>query len=318
MTKVQIFIHGLYPRSADLVQTSRDVGRKRLPESALGKQQKKDVSQLLSLQKDYSFDYIEDGHLTWHDIFRPIVEASRGIETGALTRWFDNNCFYRQPIITGKIDINLSKLKPFTTPSATSKKWKVTLPSPYTFAKLSEDTTTSNFEKTMENVTQLLAKIVEDLAIRGVQIIQLNEPAIPYFQASKKELQLFKKAIDKISTKKKNARLAVNFYFGDATEGVKALVGTTGVDIVGIDFYKTNLASLPKKVSFDIIAGVIDGRNSLLENEKIVGAFLKQVVKTLTPGTLYISNNSDLELLPEPVAREKLKIIHKLQTALNK
>lgn len=316
MTNVQSFIHGLYPRSAQLVATSRDFERKRVGQSALSSQQKKDSAVLLSLQKKYNFNFLEIGKVTWHDIFRPIVEASTGVKTGALTRWFDNNCFYRQPIITGKLSVNFTRLRASIPTISPNKKWKVTLPSPYTFAKLSEDTSTKDFKKTLENVTQLLVKITEDLAKRGVEVIQFNEPAAVYYQASKNDLLLLKHVLEKIAKKKKTAKIAVNFYFGDAKEAVKTLVNAKGIDIVGVDFYKTNLESLPKKVPFDIIAGVIDGRNSLLEDEKAVEKFLKEAVNHLSPENLFIANNSDLELLPEPVAQEKLKIIHRLQVLL--
>src|SRR5205085_868430 len=61
------------------------------------------------------------------------------------------------------------------------------------------------------------------------------------------------------------ARLAVHFYFGDAAPFVTALNNQSIADIVGVDFYKTSLSSLPKKLTFDLIAGILDGRNSLIE-----------------------------------------------------
>ena len=35
--------------------------------------------------------------LRWQDVFRPLVEARDGLETGALTRFLDTNTFYRAP-----------------------------------------------------------------------------------------------------------------------------------------------------------------------------------------------------------------------------
>lgn len=318
MTNIQIFIHGIYPRSQNLVQVSRDVERGRYSPILLDQQRKKDLEFLLKIQKSYDFDHYEDGKLTWQDCFRPIIEATKGIEAGPLTRFFDNNCFYRQPIIFSKIQIDLKKLDKFFPEIKPHKKWKVTLPSPFLFAKLSYDKKTDKFEQTLNNLTELTAKIIDYLSLKNVEIIQLNEPYIPYLQVEKKELQLYKKTLNVLNQYKHKSRLGVHFYFGDAKNAIKTLINDSQVDIVGIDFYKTDLTDLPSNVPFDIIAGVIDGQNSLFEDKKTLISFLKKAQKKLSPRNLYIANNSDLELLPESVAREKLKIISNLRVLLNK
>ncbi len=310
------FIHGKFPRSADLVEISRDVDRKRRKPSDLKKQYKTDLVELLKAQKTAPLDFVSDGKLPWQDIFRPIVQTSKGFTTGPLTRWFDNNCFFRQPIITGKISVDVKELAPSFAKISPSKQWHVTLPSPFTFAKLSDDTTTKNFAETLEHITDLLITIIKDLDKKGVAIIQLNEPYIPYVQPSQKELELFKKSIAKMYGVKLKAKLAIHFYFGDAKNILELLAKEKIADIVGIDFYKTNLSDIPANFPYDIIAGVFDGRNSLLEKEIVLKKFIKQIIKKQKPNTVYISNSSDLELLPEPVAKEKIKILRKLLQTL--
>lgn len=312
MTTIKGFIHGKFPRSAELVETSRNVDRKRQTVSDLNKQYKKDLNNYLRAQKATGLDYFEDGQLPWQDIFRPIVEACKGIAVGQLARWFDNNCFYRQPIITEKIYLDLKKLEKYFTKITSGEKWKVTLPSPFLFAKLAQDDTTKNFEETLKNTTNLIEKIISFLDQKGVQIIQLNEPYIPYSGADEKELVLFQKSIEQLCQQKKNAKLAVHFYFGNAKNVLNVLKKKKIADIVGIDFYKTNLADIPVKFEYDIIAGVLDGRNSLLENQSALKKFIGQLVRKTGAETIYVANSSDLELLPEPVAKDKMKLLGKL------
>ncbi len=312
MTNITSFIHGIYPRSENYVQTSRDVDRKRKTKKELETQYKKDLKNLLALQKQAGFAYIEDGKLSWHDIFRPIVASTNGFEVGALTRWFDNNNFFRQPVITGKLEVSTKKLAAFFPEITPVKKWKVTLPSPFTFAKLSADSHNKSFEETLEEITKLLATIITYLDKKGVQLIQLNETYLPYHGGTKKEKELFVKALNKFSEAKKTTRLAVQFYFGDAA-AILSDSTYPKIDIIGIDFYKTNLSALPKDMPYDIIAGIIEGRNSLLEQETVLKTFVEKIVKTLKPKNLYLSSNSDLELLPEPVAKKKIELLGKLQ-----
>ncbi len=318
MTKIASFIHGVYPRSTELVQVSRDVLRKRRTVTELKKQQQDDFAKLVQLQKSLDFAYVEDGLLTWQDVFRPIVEATDGIESETLTRWFDNNSFFRQPRITGKLRLHEEKLDEFFPKLSPASKWKVTLPSPFTFAKLTDDTTTASFEKTLGEITKLLAQVVKYLDKKGVSYVQFNEPYIPYTGAAKAELALFHKSFTELNRVKGNLTFAIHFYFGDAAPVVKSLAKTQLVDVIGIDFYKTSLSSLPKKLPYDIIAGIVDGRNSLMENKTALKKFVGQAVKHLQPKTLYLSNNSDLELLPESVAREKAALLGEVGNSFKK
>ncbi len=314
MSKIACFFNGIYPRSGQLAQSSRDFDRKRLAIKDLKVKQLADFSALIALQKSCSFDYLEDGKLSWQDIFRPIVEATDGMEVGALTRWFDNNSFFRQPIIGNKLHLDTQKLDSYFPVITPAKKWKVTLPSPFTFAKLSSSKSHDSFKKRLRQTTEITASIIKYLEEKGVSCVQLNEPCIPYFQATKKEIAEFLKSLSIIKKARKNLKLAIHFYFGDATPVCAALNKTNLVDIVGIDFYKTSFSTLPKNINLEVIAGIIDGRNSLMESKIFSKQLVSQIIKRLSPTVLYLSNNSDLEFLPEPVAKEKLRLLAELKT----
>ena len=307
MTHIKTFIHGMYPRSAELAQATRDMERNRVTKADVEAYVQKDFSELIRLEKSNKFAYLEDGKLSWQDIFRPIVEATEGLETGSLTRWFDNNNFYRQPVITGKLVLDEKKLETYF-PKLEPDVWKITLPSPFFFAKTAEKKVPSAFEETIEEVTDLLEKVVRYLDKRGVRFIQFNEPYLPYYGATKKDVALLRTALARLKSAA-NALVAVHFYFGDAAPVVHFLADATIVDVIGIDFYHTTLTSLPKKLPCDIICGVIDGRNSLLEDADVLHRFIDRAVKHLQPKVLYISNNSELELLPEPSAKAKLALL---------
>lgn len=315
MTKTSIFsfLHGIYPRSETLARVSRDFDRNRKSESDLKISQKKDLSVLFSQQKKLGFTYIEDGKLSWQDIFRPIIEATDGMSVGSLTRWFDNNCFFRQPVITKPLHLNKEKMTSFFNPVTPTQKWKVTLPSPFLFAKLAQSPNFS-FEQILEQTTAIIKQLIEYLQEQGVLFIQLNEPAIPYYSVSKKEQLLFAKALTNLLPGDKKIKIAVNFYFGDAQAIVKTLIEKeVPIDAVGIDFTRTNLSSLPASMPFDTIAGVLEGRNSLIEKEQNIIAFIKKIIKTYNRDILYITHNSDLDLLPQNVAAKKIELLGKIQ-----
>lgn len=315
MTKVTSFIHGIYPRSDTLAQVSRDVDRKRKNLTDLQHSQKKDLNSLIKKQQKFLF--VEDGKLSWQDIFRPIVETAENVSEGTLTRWFDNNAFFRKPLITGKMRINEEKIKNYFPKISKNGKWKVTIPSPYLFAKLSESE--KDFASTLEQTTSVIKDLIVYLDKLGVAFIQLNEPAVVYYETSKKEKELFVHAISKLASTKRISQLAVHFYFGDCAPIVAELVkAKVPLDAIGVDFVKTNLTSLPTVMPYAIIAGIIEGRNSLLEKEQNLKSFVKKLIKAKKTDVLYLTNNSDLQFLPEKVAAKKVELLEKLQRSFSK
>lgn len=307
MTKIGAFINGVYPRSDTLAQLTRDFDRNRVSKSDVKKQQVKDFDKLLYEQKDAGLDYFEDGKLSWQDIFRPIVEATEGIEAGALTRWFDNNTFYRQPVIKGKVKLHTKKLDGYF-----QNVGKVTLVSPFTFAKLTENNLSDSFEKTFDIIVELYRELVSYLAARQVVFVQFNEPYIPYYLVKKSEIVLMGAAIESIVSGL-DIKIAVHGYFGDGAELVKALAGNRAIGALGVDFTRTSLLSLPKGLKQDIIAGVLEGRNSLIEKKEMMTAFVEKLLRQVAGGTIYLSNNSDLDLLPESVAKKKIQLLGEIK-----
>ena len=98
---MEAFAPGIYPRSEELVQATRDLDRGRTTQEAVDEQVDRDLQQLVAAQQDAGLDLLSDGMLRWQDLFRPFVEAADGLERGALTRFLDTNTFYRAPHAEG-------------------------------------------------------------------------------------------------------------------------------------------------------------------------------------------------------------------------
>jgi methionine synthase II (cobalamin-independent) len=81
------------------------------------------------------------------------------------------------------------------------------------------------------------------------------------------------------------------------------------VDAVGIDFTDTDLEALPAPLETGVVAGVVDGRRSVLEDPEELAAFVVRAAERLRPSTLFLSSGSDLELVGEKVARKKVEVL---------
>src|SRR5919106_4567675 len=104
--EVKAYVHGIYPRSEELVAATRDLERGRTTQGAVEDRRHKDVERLARVQDEAGLDLRSDGLLWWQDIFRVLVDATGGLEAGALVRWFDNNTFFRAPVVTGELEFD--------------------------------------------------------------------------------------------------------------------------------------------------------------------------------------------------------------------
>lgn len=329
MTKVEAFIHGIYPRSNGkngLIEKTQGFHRDRVSRQEVEQQQRADQQACIALQKDQGFQYIEDGKITWQDLFRPFAETTQGLSfEGGLSRWFDNNTFYRKPIITGPLIPDMEKLKKFFPKTTTNADkqfyWKVTLPSPLAFARMTTDMTTHDPKETLQHVSSLLAMTIAHLEMRGVSMIQFQEPYLAYYGTKKTDIRDLLYALSLLGLGKRKAKIAIHFPYGDGKNILRAFEEAEHgdlVDIIGLDIREqgkntTKPSALPGDISHRLLLGVIDGRNSRLESEHELQTHVETIIHHTNTPYAFVSHTTDLELLPESIARQKVQLLGRLQ-----
>jgi 5-methyltetrahydropteroyltriglutamate--homocysteine methyltransferase len=92
--------------------------------------------------------------------------------------------------------------------------------------------------------------------------------------------------------------------FGDSG-GVLGVLVELDVEAIGVDFYATDLEALPRPFPKTLLAGVMDARNSLLEEPEEIAEFGRRLLEELE-GELHLVPNGDLQFVPEKIARQKL------------
>lgn len=299
------YIHGIYPRSEDLVQATRDLERGRTTQDKVDETFRKDRDTFVRVQQDAGLERISDGLLRWQDIFRPFVETASGLRAGPLTRWFDNNQFFRAPEVEG--GLSLRELPAVFAEGADLPGAKVaTLPSPYLFSRATH--TDGDRDALMEEFArEILKPAVGQLAERGYTLVQLNEPWLAFHGA---DASVWPKLERCLSTIREGLSIPLVFhtYYGDAAPIAERLKNLP-VDAVGIDLVETDPRTLGKGWNTGVVAGAVSGRNSLVESADATVKLAQMVAEELDPPTLYISNAGDLELVPEAVAPRKVALI---------
>jgi 5-methyltetrahydropteroyltriglutamate--homocysteine methyltransferase len=266
------------------------------------------VREVIAEQEGAGIDLITDGQVRWEDIVTPFARHMVGFEIGGLLRFFDNNVYYRRPVCTGEIDwrgpCSVDAFQ-FAAAAASAADVKAVIPGPVTFARLSVDNYYGDHEAFVTAIAHVLAQEAFELEAAGAREIQIDEPAL---LAAPEDLELAHRSIATITRELENAKTTLATYFGDAkrlgTDIFNLPVHAVGFDLVAGPENNEILASAPDTMG--IQAGVVDARNTMLENLEDLSRQIRSLVDRLGEDRLRVSPSAGLEFLPREKARSKL------------
>lgn len=295
MPEIKASAPGIYARSEALVQATRDFDRGRITGEAMERQRDRDVGDFFETQREAGLDHLLDGLLCWQDIFRPFAEHAEGLVLGPLTRFLNTNTFFRAPVAeTNKPLLAGSLGEPYFRAGELPRgRWVATLPSPHSLALSS-----SGDLEPRAVAEGILGPQVRWLADNGCAMVVLQETALVGGKGDAFALGAALEALEG------PVPLALQLPFADAGPVLGELAGLD-VDAVGVDFYATDVDALPRPFPKTLLAGVVDARNSLLEEPEDIVKFGRRLLEELE-GDLHLVPNGDLQFVPRKIAREKV------------
>ncbi len=311
------YVTGILPRPKELIEATRGYIQSRTTKETLKKAFEDATSKVVDAQLSDRFDYVTDGMLEWQDMLRPFATGIEGMKTGSLARWFNNNTFYREPVIVGEIQRKKKIVEEIThienLPS--NVPWKAILPAPYTFTQLSHDVFYNNKIEFMFKYAEILREEITSLAKIGFKYVQLSDPALVYQPISK---NLEKYALNdvgealKVAVEGISVKTCLQTFFGDFSQILPEAIEFP-VDHLGLDLYETDPEKL-KEYSFKrgVALGLVDSRNSLIEKPDELVLVAEGIIESIYQSTIkevFICPNCDLEFLPWKRAEEKMKVI---------
>jgi 5-methyltetrahydropteroyltriglutamate--homocysteine methyltransferase len=258
-------------------------------------------------QEQAGIDVLADGQIRWEDLVTPLAKKVEGFEVNGLERFFDNNVYYRRPILhktpVRKQPIFLADY--LFARSCTTKPLKVVLPGPYTVVTLSEDRYYKDERPFLRSIAEILNEEAQTLAKAGAVVIQFDEPALGF---GKPPIKQVVEAIN-IATSGVKAKTAVYTYFGSLDGTLEALQHCRA-DLIGVDVVSDPKAiGAVKRLKWtkELAVGCLDARNTKLESVVELHALFDVVRKVVPQDRLYVNPNCGLEFLPFEQASQKLK-----------
>ena len=245
-------------------------------------------------------DVTNDAQIRWDDLLSPFARTWSGVEAGPLERFYDNNTYFRQPVISGPIVTDgKSLVRDYTFARGVAKaQLKATMPGPLTFATLaSRDDHFSSIEDRVLAVADATAREIAGLKAAGATMIDIEDPAVV---ASPKHIELAREAYGRLADPDLAITLVTYFFPADAV--LESLA-------VGIDVRSRDTTAFDRLDAFRtqyVLLGVVDARNTRLETADEVARYAERALKLVPQERLVLATTTSLEYLPRDVARAKL------------
>lgn len=307
----QAQLAGLYPRSEELIELTRRYDRGQADWSQVRRLFDNETRHIIQLQQKAGFEYFTDGALSWQDPLRPLTLALGGVKSGTrYSRWFDTNTFYQKPVVIGEVSLGTSPVQDFIQGEflPNTGRWKIVLPGPYTFSELSENKHYVNKEDLVLAIAKAERELILRLAKAGVSLVQLSEPCLVYrpYREDPPSAGEIENALGALRLLSQNspAKVSVQTFFGDASPLLPKLLQLP-VEGIGFDLYETDYSKLQVETSKKIILGIVDSRESRVEEPEWIAQTAELVGKRLKASDWVLSPNTDLKYLPQSVADAK-------------
>ena len=252
-------------------------------------------------------DVINDGQVRWDDLLAPFARAWSGCDRGPLERFYDNNTYFRQPVITGPIMTEGTTLvRDFEFARGVARgQLKAAVCGPLTFATLAEDRHYRSLEDRTLAVADAIAAEIRGLGAAGATLVDIEEPALV---AHPEHFALARAAIERLAVA--GVPLALQTYFFPADPLLEALaafpVAQVGVDVRSRDTHALERLNALRQT---VVLGIVDARNTRIETESELVKLIEAALKQVPADYLWLAPTTGLEYLPHDVAVQKLKAL---------
>ena len=242
---------------------------------------------------------------------------ARGTETLPpleMTKWFDTNYHYLVPEIGAgtEIKLNLEAIdEQLEVAKQAGVKVRPQIVGPLTLllGAKAEQGSAEDFSPVdrLDEFVAAYAQVLEQLAERGVEWVQLDEPGLTVDRADNaKVAQLAERTYRALAAGEKRPQILVTSPYGSLRENLPALLGT-GIEALHLDlvhgvYSKAELESV-SAAGVHLVAGVVNGRN-------VWRADVRAALKTLealpgaSEGAVSVSSSTSLQHVPHDLALE--------------
>jgi len=274
-------------------------------------------TEVIRRQQEAGLDRIVEGQLRWDDMLAHPLAVHENVETRGIVRYFDNNNFYREPVVTGELTPSGDVAADLEAAAElVDDGLQAVLPGPYTLAQLGTNEHYADDAAYLEGIADFLAGEVE--AFPEVETLFLLEPSLLESPPGDGADERASAAIDTVASAA-DADVVAHAYWesregeGGLEEKVYAHLLDANVDAVGFDFLNGHEETIYNVNEYgctdDVALGVVNGQNTLVETGEEIRERVDYVLDN-TPGAaferVYVTASTGMFYLPVGKFEQKL------------
>jgi 5-methyltetrahydropteroyltriglutamate--homocysteine methyltransferase len=269
-------------------------------------------AEVIDVQTDAGLDRVVEGQLRWDDMLAHPLAVHDNVETRGIVRYYDNNNFYREPVVTGDLTFDGDVAAELEATAEATDALQAVLPGPYSLSELATDEHYGESEF-LEAIAEFLAAEAE--AFPDHETLFLLEPSLVEDAPGDGLDERASAAIDTVASAV-DSDVVVHPYWGALDEKVYAHLMDADVDAIGFDLVSDheqnvyNVQEYGTKAS--VALGVVDGQNTLVEEPETVRErfdWFDEQVPAQTFETAYLTSNTELFYLPVNKAEAKVETL---------
>ena len=274
--------------------------------------------EFINAQQAASLDRVVEGQGRWDDMLAHPLAVNDAVETQGIVRYYDNNNFYRDPVVTDELSATGDVADELEVAQAQTQNLQAVLPGPYSLADLATDGYYDDDASFQAAIADFLAE--ETSLLPDVETLFLLEPSLVENSPEDGADERASEAIDTVAAAT-DADVIVHPYWGALEEKVYAHVMDADIDALGFDLISDHEQNVYNAQEYgtpdDVALGIVDGQNTLVEDPET----LEERIEWFTDQTqqndyerIYATTNTETFYLPVNRFEEKLEALG----ALNK
>ncbi|MFA9426464.1 5-methyltetrahydropteroyltriglutamate--homocysteine methyltransferase [Natronorubrum sp. A-ect3] len=269
--------------------------------------------EVIATQQDAGLDRVVEGQLRWDDMLAHPLAVHDNVDTQGIVRYYDNNNFYRDPVVQGELDFSGDVARELEAASELTDDLQAVLPGPYSLADLATDEQYGDEAEFLGAIADFLAGEVD--AFPDVETLFLLEPSLVENAPEDGADERASEAIDQVASAT-DADVVVQPYWGALEEKVYAHLLDADIDAVGFDFVSNqddNIYNIQEYGAPDNVSlGLADGQNTLVEDPEAIRDrvdWVEEQLQVTEFETVYLTTNTETFYLPYAKYEEKLEVL---------
>ncbi len=268
-------------------------------------------TEVIETQHNSDLSFCVEGQLRWDDMLAHPLTIHENVETRGLLRYYDNNNFYREPVVTGPLTPSGDLASDLEKAAEDTDALQTVVPGPYSLADLATDELHNDREKFITEITEYL--VAELNRCPPVDTAVILEPSLVTSPPESSELGIISGLIENVASSI-DADVILQSYWGVPGGNLYEELLSTSITGFGFDWVtapdEAKALLTEYGVPETVAIGVVDGQNTLVETPEKIHEELKWFDETSgisRPETIIVTPNTELFYLPVSKFEAKLE-----------